>query len=38
MGNKNEEKISIRKSEQQCNFGSQRYGKITLKYALKKRL
>jgi len=36
MGNKNAEKNSIRKTEQQCNFGSQRCGKITLKYALKK--
>jgi len=35
-GEKNADKISIGKTEQQYNFESQRYGKITLKHTLKK--
>jgi hypothetical protein len=36
MGNRYADNISIRQTEQQYNFESQTYGKITLKYTLKK--
>jgi hypothetical protein len=36
MGNKNADKILIKETEQQYNFGSQRYGKIMLNYTLNK--
>jgi hypothetical protein len=36
MGNKTADKISVRKTEQQYHFGNNWYGKLMLKYTLKK--